>query len=94
MIKFLHKQKSGILKQQLGNNYCLLARLINVILLDILRIKMVDINFTEQLIDAMADAVGKLEGSLAENNLEYSNRLRVFIIDVHNKIDEELSQIG
>tara|TARA_Y100000310_G_scaffold225547_1_gene227553 strand:+ start:165 stop:368 length:204 start_codon:yes stop_codon:yes gene_type:complete len=67
-----------------------------VILLDILRIKvkMVDVNFIEQLIDAMADAVGKLEVSLAENNLEYSNRLRIFIIDVHDKINEELSQIG
>ncbi len=67
-----------------------------MILLDILRIKvkMVDVNFIEQLIDAMADAVGKLEVSLAENNLEYSNRLRIFIIDVHDKINEELSQIG
>ena len=55
---------------------------------------MVDVNFIEQLIDAMADAVGKLEVSLAENNLEYSNRLRIFIIDVHDKINEELSQIG
>ena len=55
---------------------------------------MVDVNFVGQLVGAMAEAVEKLEGALVQDNKEYTNRLRIFIIDVHNKIGEALSQVG
>ena len=53
---------------------------------------MVDIIFVGQLVDAMNEAVGKLDEALAQNNKEYANRLRIFIIEVHNRIGEALSQ--
>ena len=42
----------------------------------------------------MAEAVGKLDVALAQNNKGYVNQLRIFIIDVHDKIEEALSQVG
>tara|TARA_Y100000310_G_C20630830_1_gene788582 strand:+ start:453 stop:632 length:180 start_codon:yes stop_codon:yes gene_type:complete len=59
---------------------------------------MVDINFVGQLVEAMAEAVSKLEVAMAGDehgiNNGYVNQLRIFIIDVHNKLEEALSQIG
>mgnify|MGYP001426840796 CR=1 FL=1 len=70
-----------------------LATLINVYSF-ILGEKMVDVIFVGQLIESMSEAVVKLKEALGKGDVEYANRLRVFIFDVHNKIEEALSQVG
>lgn len=49
-----------------------------------------DIEFVGQLIDAMEEAVLRLEQAVGSGDTEYVNRLRVFIFDVHKKIEEAL----
>jgi len=48
---------------------------------------MVDIDLLEQLVHAMEDALVKLEGAFASRDLNYINRLRVFIFDLSEKIN-------
>jgi len=55
---------------------------------------MVEVSFVGQLVEAMAEAVEKMEFAAASGDKEYANRLRIFILDVHNKIEEALSQVG
>ena len=48
---------------------------------------MVDIDLLGQLVDAMDEAVAKLEEAFRKGDLNYINRLRVFIFDVSKQIN-------
>jgi uncharacterized membrane protein (DUF106 family) len=51
---------------------------------------MVDIEFLEQLVNSMGEAVEKLEKATEKQDKDEANKLRVFIFDMHNKIDEAI----
>ena len=51
---------------------------------------MVDINFIEHLIDSMGEAVSKLDTSVFQKNFNEANELRIFIFDLHKKIEMEI----
>ncbi len=51
---------------------------------------MVDIDLLEQLIESMEEALERLQVAVANNNVDYVNRLRVFIFNVYQQIDELL----
>lgn len=53
--------------------------------------KKVDVDLLEQLVDAMEDAVVKLEGAFQNKDVNYINRLRVFIFDVYQQINKTLA---
>lgn len=46
-----------------------------------------DAEFLGQLVDSMSEAVEKLEKAISEKDTEKANKLRVFIFDLHRKID-------
>ena len=48
---------------------------------------MVDVDLLEQLVHAMEEAVVKLEDAFLKKDLNYINRLRVFIFNVHQQIN-------
>lgn len=45
-----------------------------------------DIEFVEQLVNSMGDAVLKLEQAIRSKNNDDANKLRTFIFDLHNQI--------
>jgi len=49
---------------------------------------MVDIEFVGQLVDSMDDAVLRLEKAMEKNSDDEANKLRVFIFDLHTKIND------
>jgi len=51
---------------------------------------MVDVDLLEQLIESMEEALERLQVAMANNNVDYVNRLRVFIFNVYQQIDELL----
>jgi hypothetical protein len=51
---------------------------------------MTDINSLAQLVNSMADAVYKLEDNGKLKNKEDMVKLKAFILDLHNKINEAL----
>jgi hypothetical protein len=48
---------------------------------------MVDVDLVEQLVNSIDEAVERLENALSTNNVDYANRLRVFIFNVYQEID-------
>lgn len=54
----------------------------------------VDVEFVGQLVDSMEDAVLKLEGAVAKNNVEEVNKLRTFIFDLYQQVDNSLGGGG
>jgi len=51
---------------------------------------MVDINFIEQLVDSMDEAVSRLEETISKKHFGDANKLRTFIFDLHKKIGVEI----
>jgi len=51
---------------------------------------MVDIDLLEQLVESMEEALNRLQVALANNNIDYVNRLRVFIFNVYQQMDKLL----
>ena len=52
---------------------------------------MVDVDLLEQLVHAMEDAVIRLEEAFLKGDLNYINRLRVFIFNIYQQINELLA---
>ena len=52
---------------------------------------MIDIQFLSQLIESMEDAVNKLEEAKNSGRKDEVNKLKVFIFDLHQKINESLT---
>jgi len=50
----------------------------------------VDVDFIEQLVHSMDDAVLRLENAVVANNTNEANKLRTFIFDLHRQIDKAL----
>jgi len=55
---------------------------------------MADLNFLEQLVYAMADAIVKLEEAKNANNSVEFTKMKAFIFDLHKKIDSVLGGDG
>ena len=53
---------------------------------------MEEADILEQLVVSMADAAEKLEEAAKNKNLEYFNKIRVFMIDIHKRMTEELER--
>ena len=51
---------------------------------------MVDVDLLEQLIGSMEEALSRLQVAMDNNNIDYVNRLRVFIFNVYQQIDKLL----
>lgn len=51
---------------------------------------MVDIDVVEQLVNSIEEAVKRYEAASRTNDIDYINRLRVFIFNAHQKIDQIL----
>ena len=51
---------------------------------------MVDIEFIGQLVDSMGDAIEQLEQAIVGKNDDKANKLRTFIFDLHQQIDERM----
>ena len=49
-----------------------------------------DIEFVGQLIDTMEEGVNRLEQAIAMNDKVMTNKLRIFIFDIHKKIGEAM----
>ena len=47
----------------------------------------VNVEFVGQLVDAMSEAVLKLERAIKRKKMDDVNRLRTFIFDLHRQID-------
>ena len=47
-----------------------------------------DVEFVGQLVDAMSEAVVKLEKSVSSKKNDDINKLRAFIFDLHGQIDQ------
>lgn len=54
---------------------------------------MVDIDFVGQLVDSMAEAVEKLEQAKVKGDVNVLNKLKVFIFDLHEKLDSALDSL-
>ncbi len=54
---------------------------------------MVDVDLLEQLVHAMEDAIVKLEEAFKKGDLNYINRLRVFIFNIHQQINSLLIEV-
>lgn len=58
---------------------------------------MVDVEFLGQIVDAMDVAIARLEDALEKKDKENISKLKVFIFDLHRKldsgIDEELKSL-
>lgn len=52
---------------------------------------MVDVDLIEQLVSSKNDAVTKLENAYISKDMNYVNRLRVFLFDVQRQIDAVLN---
>lgn len=50
-----------------------------------------DVNFLKQLVESLEDAVNKLDEAVKEKDVKSSEKFKRFILEVHNKINEELS---
>ena len=55
---------------------------------------MADLNFLEQLVFAMAEAVAKLEEAKKANKSAEFAKIKSFIFDLHNKLDAALGGNG
>jgi hypothetical protein len=51
---------------------------------------MVGVEFIEQLVNSMEDAVLKLEKAIAANKIDDANKLRTFIFDLYRQIDNAM----
>jgi len=52
---------------------------------------MVDVDLLEQLVNSMREAVGRLESAHVSSDVDYINRLRVFIFNIQRQIDSILN---
>jgi hypothetical protein len=52
-----------------------------------------DVEFVEQLVDSMDDAVSNLAKAIADNNISDANKLRTFIFDLHKQIEGALLNV-
>jgi hypothetical protein len=48
---------------------------------------MVDVEFLNQLVESMEEGVSRMEDAQAQGQTEYFNKLRVFIFDLHRRIN-------
>jgi len=51
---------------------------------------MVDIDFLGQLVESMEDAVLRLEQATEKKKTDEANKLRTFIFDLHNQINNSI----
>jgi len=51
-----------------------------------------DIEFIEQLVDSMAQAIERLEWAVETRKEEEINKMKIFIFDLHKKTKEALMQ--
>jgi len=52
---------------------------------------MVDVDLLEQLINSKEEAVRRLELAVQSNDLNYVNKLRVFVFQIYQQIDKALA---
>ena len=52
---------------------------------------MVDVDLLEQLVSSMNEALSRLENAHLSQDINYINRLRVFIFDVQRQVDSLLN---
>ena len=51
---------------------------------------MVDVDLLEQLIKSKEEAIRRLEIAVKSNDLNYVNKLRIFIFQIYQQIDKAL----
>lgn len=51
-----------------------------------------EIEFIEQLVNSMNDAVLKLEQAIQAKNIDEANKLKTFIFDLHNQISATMDE--
>ncbi len=49
--------------------------------------KMVDVEFLRQLVESMEEGVERMEDAQVQGQTEYFNKLRVFIFDLHRRMN-------
>jgi hypothetical protein len=55
---------------------------------------MVDVDLLDQLIKSKEEAVKRLEAAVLSNDMNYVNKLRVFIFQVYQQIDKALNDLS
>jgi hypothetical protein len=51
-----------------------------------------DIEFISQLVDSMEQAVARLEWAIRSKNVAEANKMKVFVFDLHKKMEDALSE--